>query len=297
MSARFALVALLLAGGQTAGPPPDQILDRVGRYVRDFEEAFAVVVSDEQYEQKAVVLDGRAGGRSNRTQRIRSEMLFAWLPEQQSWLTARNVLAVNGAPVPDSRNRIDAALTDAPDGSDRRTRLRRLRDEGARFNVGRIYRNFNDPTLVLQFLHPVYQPRFNFTVLGTEKMNGIEAWKLSFAERVFPTVIQTPTIDLPSSGVAWVERASGAVARTRLILTDPSTNMHGDITVEYRHNPRLGVMVPTRMTEEYTQMLLANVAAAGEPQRITTMRERIECVATYSNFRRFETTARMIVPQ
>jgi hypothetical protein len=294
-SALFALVALLLTS-QGAGASSDQILERAGRYVREFEDAFAIVVSDEQYEQKAVVLGDGGRRLSGETRRIQSEMLFAWLPEQQSWMTARNVLAVNRSAVPDSKYRIDAALMPA-EGSDRRTRLRRLRDEGARFNLGRIYRNFNDPTLVLQFLDPVYQPRFTFAVLGTDKVNGVEAWKLSFTERVLPTVIQTPTIDLPSSGVVWIEHASGAVARTTLTLTDSSTNMHAQITVEYRFNSKLGVTVPTRMTEEYTQTILANMAPAGEPQRVMTVRERIECVATYSNFRRFETTARMIVPR
>jgi hypothetical protein len=51
---------------------------------------------------------------------------------QEKWLTVRNVLAVDGVTVPDSRDRLTAALADS--NPDRLPRLRRLRDESARFN-------------------------------------------------------------------------------------------------------------------------------------------------------------------
>jgi hypothetical protein len=275
-------------------PPPAEILARVGDYVRRFETDFAIIISDERYDQRDVVFaDGRMRSRMERA--IRSETLLAWVPEQQSWLTARNVLSVDGAAVTDSKVRLDAAL--AENTPDTRARLRRLRDEGARFNVGRIYRNFNDPTLVMQYLDPAYQPRFAFTVLGADRIGGVEAWKIAFAERSRPTLIQTPTVDLLSTGTIWVGRADGSVVRTMLTVMDALSNTTAQIDVDYRLDSKLGIRVPARMSESYEQQALENVAPAGAPQRLITRRERIECVATYSNYRRFETSGRLVSPQ
>lgn len=291
----LALLLIAAPAGQSASlPPPLSILERVGEYVRRFENEFAIIISDEEYEQKDVVTDARGIVRSRAQRRLRSETLFAWLPEQQSWLTARNVLAVDGTAVPDSKARLDAAL--AEDGPDSRVRLRRLRDEGARFNIGRIFRNFNDPTLVLQFLDPVFQPRFAFTMLGVERVNGVEAWKIAFAERSRPTLIQTPTLDLASMGTVWIGRADGSVVRTSLTIKDVFTNTTAVLVVDYRLDAKLGLKVPARMTETYEQQALVNVAQPGAPQNLVARRERIECVATYSNYRRFETSGRLVAP-
>jgi len=294
----LALVLLLLAAPTAqAGslPAPGQILARVGDYVRRFETDFAIIISDERYDQKDVVIGDNGRLRSRAQRAIRSETLFAWVPEQQAWLTARNVLTVDGATVPDSKTRLDAAL--AENTPDTRARLRRLRDEGARFNVGRIYRNFNDPTLVMQYLDPTYQPRFAFTLLSADRIGGVDAWKIAFAERSKPTLIQTPTVDLVSTGTVWVGRADGSVVRTMLTVEDVLSNTTAQIDVDYRLDPKLGIRVPVRMSETYEQQALENIAPAGAPQRLATRRERIECVATYSNYRRFETSGRLVSPQ
>src|SRR6185295_17990348 len=120
-------------------PPLADLLTRAGTHVRRFEQDFELVISDEDYRQ-------RAGGRmyaTSRQRRTRSEMLFMWLPGESTWLAVRNVLAVDGRPVPDSQNRLTDRLGDPSAG--RVTRLRRLMDESARFNLGRIYRNINYP--------------------------------------------------------------------------------------------------------------------------------------------------------
>ena len=288
------LVLLLLAAPspQAASQPSlDQLLDRVAQYVKRFQDDFAIVISDEQYVQKDVVQIESGQVRSRAQRRIRSETVFAWLLEQQSWLIARKVLSVDGTPVPDSKERLDAVLGET--GPARNARLQRLRDEGARFNIGRIYRNFNDPTFVLQFLTPARQPRFAFTLLGAEK----DSWKVAFSERATPTVIQTPTSkNLLSSGTVWISRADYNVVRTQLVVKDPSAHTTADISVDYRFDRRLGIGVPVRMAELYTQSAISNIAPAGAPVRLITTWERIECVATYSNYRRFETSGRLVPP-
>jgi hypothetical protein len=288
------LAFAMLIGQATDQPPLAQILERVGHYVRQFEDDFAIVVSDEDYTQQDVVNTEPGGRRSSVARRLRSEMVFAWLPETQSWLAARHVLTVDGAPVADSKDRMDAAL--AAPGPEGRARIRRLRDEGARFNIGRVYRNFNDPTLVLQFLDPGYQGRFAFSLVGKERANEVDAWKIAFAERGPPSLITAPASDLPSNGLVWIGRVDGTVVRTSLTLKDAATNTRADIVVDYRRSPKLGIEVPVRMVETYMQQALVDGASPGTPRKLVTMRERIECVATYSNFRRFETSGRLVTP-
>jgi hypothetical protein len=72
-------------------PSLDQLLDRVAQYVTRFQDDFAIVLSDEQYDQTVVVKEESGRTRSRVQRQIRSETVFAWLLEQQSWLTAREV--------------------------------------------------------------------------------------------------------------------------------------------------------------------------------------------------------------
>jgi hypothetical protein len=120
---------------------------------------------------------------------------------------------------------------------------------------------------------------------------------MAFAERAPPSLIKTPASDLPSHGLVWVGRADGAIVRTSLTLKDATTNTRADIVVDFRRSPKLGIEVPVRMVESYEQQALENGASPGMPQRMVAVRERIECVATYSNFRRFETSGRLVTPQ
>ena len=250
-----ALLALALSSSASDQGSLDDTLRRIAQYVQKFEQDFAIVISDEHYEQKEV-LKFESGRATSLVRTIGSEMLFAWLPERQSWLTVRNVLMVDGAAVPDSKGR-----------------------------------------LVLQLLDAKNQSRFAFTVVGVEKANGIDAWKLSFIERSTPTLLQTNTRDLLSSGLVWVARSDGTVARTKLTLKDAIENTTADLLVDYGRNPNLGIFVPIRMAETYFQQRVANLAGSGMPFRFGVTTERIECVATYSNFRRFETSGRVVVPR
>src|SRR5215469_2680175 len=156
-----AVVSVVLAQPTREPTLPDLLL-RAGAYVHQLEADFSAVIGDEEYEQKDVFRTPRAGG--GRTRRTRAEMSFMWMPDETVWLSVRNVLRVDGATVPDSRTRLDAAIADPTSG--RASQLRRLRDEGARFNIGRIGRNFSDPMLGLQVVDPGVQQRFTFMKAG-----------------------------------------------------------------------------------------------------------------------------------
>jgi hypothetical protein len=274
-------LAVQASTGPGAEPRLTQLLARAGEQVRHFEQDFALLISDEDYEQ-------HASGRyfvAPLHRRTRAEMLFLWLPDEAVWLTVRNVMNVDGKDVVGSRNRLNDALDET--GGQRLTRLRRLVDESARFNVGRTFRNFNYPTLVLSFLDPALQPRFTFTLAGRERIRGTDSWKINYAERTTPTVIQGDGFDRVSRGTVWIADHDSVVVRTRLDLRIPGVDSSAWATVEvdYQRDSKLDMWLPTHMHETYMEM------------RASTVSENIGGEATYSNFRRFETSGRVVPPQ
>ena len=294
---------------KAAGEPSlADILSRAGQYVHQFEQDFAVVICDEDYRQddQPRRSDPKGSNRGSRDlstadatvedgpfhRETRSEMLFVRSEQAAMWLAVRNVLIVRDAgvqfpvKVSGSQGRIDRALRDESPGQV--SRLRALADEGARFNLGGIYRNFNTPTLVLQFLAPEYQSRFTFRIAGREKVSGNQAIKLEFAENGTPTVIALNNgHQLVSTGLVWVRESDGAVLRTRLTVKAPQTDdgpgIDGTINVTYGWDGKLQMWVPSKMEERYAEQRQPG--------------EKIEAYATYSNFRRFETSARIVSPQ
>ena len=170
--------------------------------------------------------------------------------------------------------------------------LRRLRDEGARFNIGRIGRNFSDPMLGLQVIDPDVQPRFTFVLASNERVRGVNTVRLSFVEHARPTLISRgDKQDLPAHGDVWIDPGNGVVHQTRLITDDSTFDVRATITVTFAHDPKIQRWLPARMDETYVQQGVTGGVANAVAD---TFMERIECVATYTNYRRFETAARLL---
>ena len=290
--ASVVLAAGMLSAGE-AQPSVGEVLAQAGRYVERFKGEFKAVISDERYQQRLRRTEDRdsrvirTGGRRD----IRSEMLFLSLPDERTWLTVRRVHKVDSRLVADSWQRLEDILADA--GPARATRLRQLLDEGSRFNLGQISRNFSDSTLVLQFLQPAVQPRFAFTFAGATSVKGIDAWRLDFVERGPPTVVTLNGADVPSRGSVWIARDEGTVLETELAQSNEAIHLAAQIRVTFRRDAALAMWLPVRMAEEYKQQQLG---WWGTPPRTAIVNETIECVATYSNFRRFETSGRIVPP-
>jgi hypothetical protein len=295
---RTILIALLLmpvasqrAAAQTSPPPLRGILVRAAAYVQQFETNFALAVSDETYLQTQMASGLPGGGfQASARRRTESEMLFVWLPHEQLWMTARNVRVVDGKAIPNSEGRLATAF-DATD-EERIARLRRIRDESARFNLGQIRRNMNEPTFALEFLSARLQPRFRWDLKGRETVNGGESWKVAFEERARPTLVTRDGVNLVSTGTVWINTSSHAVMKTTLVVEDRGLRTRATIDVDYGYEPKLGLRVPTRMTEMYGQLRMPLTAGGSIPLH----EDRIECQATYSNYRRFETSGRLVTP-
>jgi hypothetical protein len=289
--ATVAAVLVAPAGRGSDSPSSTKILAAAGQYVQQFEHAFAVVIADETYTQ-----DVHVQGDPSAARRMQSEVLFMWVPEDRTWLTVRSVLAVNGKRVPDSTARLERALQEPL--ADRESRLHRLAEESARFNVGVIHRNFNNPTLVLQFLDPSYQSRFSFTIQPKdreERKGGIFVQKVMFAEVQRPTIIRDGDQDVVSTGALWARVSDGTIVRTTLAVTDHKTDTQAFVAVDYRHDTRLDMWVPSHMEEHYQSRVVEDHLGALD-SKVSRLSE-ITCLADYSHFRRFETSGRVLVPK
>jgi hypothetical protein len=278
----------------TAAPKPlDAMLRLVGLHVRQFEASFASVIGDEDYVQ----VDDLP--QSSEQRLIHSEVLSVWIPDARRWMWARNVLIVDGAAV-DGSSRLDEVATSA--GPNLLRRLQGIRNAGARFNIGAIDRNLNDPTFALLFLDPGMQPRFKFHLDGKEKIGDTDAVKISFSEHMRPTLVRDGSKDAPANGAVWVSPSDGGVLRTQLTfvlkdaapghgpmifngpggLVEAAIDMNAEIEVDYQHDAGMESWVPAQMRERYRQTA-----------RLSTI-ETVRCTATYSNFRKFQTAARLV---
>jgi hypothetical protein len=257
----------------------DQTLERASGWLAEAQKQWGVMLCDERYVQE-VWGPRRVGAGPVETARLArrllvSEFLFVWVPDADRWTGFRDVAQVDGQPVRDRADRLQSLLMNKPELS--LASLRALADESARFNIGPADRNLNEPSKALLVLVPRYMSHFRFRTLGEDRISGIAAWHIGYTEVRRPTLIQKLKQDAPIRGELWVEPEHGWVVRTRLRVQDPTTGADASILVEYGRVKDPSVWMPLRMTERYE---------AGSSS--------VRGIAEYSNFRRFETSGRVL---
>lgn len=248
------------------------VLARASAYLARFTEAFSNVVATERYVQDVT----GAGGLLSRTapstagprhRELHSELVLVRSAGPLGWQTFRDVFEVDGAPVRDRTDRLARLFEDG--AADARDQAARIARESARYNIGAAERTINSPVLALLFLQADQQPRFTFSRGTPTSAFSDRVDVIAFEEAARPTVIRTVQDgDRPASGRFWIDRESGAVLQSELVLTGSDVSIR--FTTMFRQDQTLGVAVPYRLEEEY-------VLASG----------RLVGVATYENFRRF----------
>ena len=263
--------ALTASARQDAGARPDLaiLLRRAGEYVRSYHDTLTTVVAEETYLQRA-----KRGYKREESRTLKSEFaLVRGAPGENLWLAIRDVVEVDGQRITEE-SRINDLLVGARDNL--RSAARAIADEQSKYNLGDVYRTINVPTLPLEFLLPDRQSRFRLRQTGGTTVSGSETIAVSFEERSRPTIIQTVGgRDVVSRGTAWIA-PDGRVLKTELI-TAGIRGLRVVINVTYEFQPRLDLFLPVRMHESYRARDL-----------------EITAVATYSNFRRFETESRIV---
>jgi hypothetical protein len=264
----LAPIALTLAADQ---PSQKTVLERGGANVAAMAAALPTIVATETFDQ---TLRGQGVAESSR--RLVAEFAWVRVPGDVEPIAVRDVVEVDGRVVAD-RARLAALLH-----GDRRASwadARAILEEGARYNLAHGSRNFNLPTVALFFLHPDRQSRFKW---ARRSSNEPAVWEFEFRERDRPTVIRLSRGDADdrldpvySRGRIRVDPVTGIVQRTVLELT--LVRVRYTLTTEFAPVAAVDLVVPVRLTERYET-----------PEEIVTG------TATYTNYRRFQTTGRLL---
>jgi formylglycine-generating enzyme required for sulfatase activity len=301
MRARFRLLVLALLA--VAGSAPltgfaafnddkpqlDDLLNRAAWYLDYFIEQFENVVAEESYVQDASLLlpsyrpiPGRGGailaapspteiGRA-RHRDLRSDFLLVKSPDTSALVAFRDVLSVDGVAVRDREQRLARLFLEAP--PDSMSQAQRIGDEGARYNLGNMRSTLGNPVLGLGVLQFSYQHRFKFSIGKEDRAVGPGVWTIEYRETSSPAMIRgEANSDLFAHGRVWIDASNGIVRKTELQVEQPA--IRAVVVTTFRIDDRFNIAVPNEMREQYT---------LGTGNKINT-------VASYGRFRRFDVTA------
>lgn len=238
-------------GAQVPRSRLDELLFKANQYVVAYQQQFSGLVAEERYSQSVHGRDGR----QKQVRTLVSDYLLVGLTGDSVWRSLRDVREVDGAPVRDRQARLlDLFMTP---GRSVNRQVTRLLDESARYNIGNIERDFNQPILPLIFLDPLYQHRFDFSLDGDERVEQGLVDVISFVENTRPTMIQlrsqgkTIFRDTSSSGRFWLDYETGRVIKSELRVGAQQTQVNATVTVAYQPNTTLDLWVPVTMDERY----------------------------------------------
>lgn len=254
------------------------VLERVGRYVNEYQARLAGVVAEETYKQDVrTASSARPGATSHRE--LKSDLLLVRPAADGPWLQFRDVFEVDGKPVRDRDDRLLKLFVDTK--LDFRGQAEAIALEGSRYNIGPVQRTINVPVLALVYFGAAFQERSKFLRVSAGNVKRFaavpttsEVWAIEFREVGAPTLIRgAKDSDLPAKGRAWIETGTGRVLATELNAEDQV--IRAKIEVTYGVQPGLDLLVPIQMKEAYVHNF-----------RI----DRIFGEASYGRFRQFKVT-------
>jgi hypothetical protein len=296
------------------------VLARAGRYVVQYGEELSLIIGVEHYSQWLTSSDFRHP--VMRT--LVSEFALVRIPDD--WLGFRDVFEVDGTAVHDRQGRLQKLLLDRSqaglDGGRRIADESARYNMGAiqrNFNVPTTALFFLHPRNQARFEYkrdgedaldgqPVWKVRYR-----EKKRPSI--------------IRTSAGRDMPVSGTFWVDPATGRVLKTHMEIKSATSVTSGEktgsldremgtsiasagpgvivertltndlaarrvpssasITVTYKRNDRLALLVPVEMRETYEG---AWAHPGTQKEALTT----INCRATYDAFKRFETSGRVV---
>ena len=180
---------------------------------------------------------------------------------------------VDGVRVKSTAGNLDALEKGSPEENSRM--IAAINKENVRYDIGSVLRHSNVPTFALKVVRVTEVGRFDFTRNGTEKINGIVAWKIKFVEKRAPTLLNALGPDpkpLFSTGILWIEPTTGRILKTEFSIENPYSKPRasGRMVVSYVEEKNRGIYVPKEMIEHYE-----------------SDEGYVDCQAFYSNFRSF----------
>ena len=285
--ARTACAIVLAAAVLGAQDPTlDVVLARAADYVAQYQQQLRGLVAEETYRQNMMpTSSGRPigpGARSRQTREgreLKSDLLLVKLGDENFWMQFRDVFEVDRKPIRDRDQRLSRLFIEAK--ADARAQAERIQQESASYNLGPLMRTINVPIMALLFFERSVQPQLKFEqgkAGNVKRFDGLAdpqaIWMIEYREVGKGTMVRGENDrDIPSHGRVWLDSSNGRVLQTELISED--TALRADITVFYKTEPGLELLVPGEMREIYT---------------IRRSETRIDGRATYSRFRQFTVT-------
>ncbi|HEY6358964.1 MAG TPA: hypothetical protein VIX35_12000 [Vicinamibacterales bacterium] len=262
-----------------AGQKPEvpALLASAGSYLDAYEHKFSAVVAREDYALTMMLPPPSSGGTGRTVRRaLQSDVMMLNLGPAE-WVAFRDVDHVDGRAVHDSDSRLETLLLKP--SADVLRAAHQIANESARYNIG-VPRNFNVPTMALAYLGRHNQTRSKFTIKTTEKIDDMDTVVVEFQETANPGLITAALGAVSTRGRFWIVPSSGAIPRTELSCrVDRGTSwVEGTVSVTYKLEPSLDVLVPARMDETYRRD--TGESDAGQ--------------ATYADFRMFNVDTKAI---
>lgn len=263
----LALPLLAPATGAAQRPDLDEVVRRMGDYLVSYETRLATVVAEESYSQTVIA----SGRREQRT--LRSDYVLTRTGDRGVFVGFRDTFEVDGMAVRDRDARLQRLMA-----SGATAQAARIAAENSRYNLANevVTRNVNVPTFALEVLHPRNHWRLSFRRADAPAPGYPQTLDVEFRERERPTLVRRPDgRDNPMRGTIRVGTATGEITRT--LLSWDQTK--GSVDVTFGRVDGVEVMVPLVMRETFAR---DGTSLSAE--------------ATYSNYRRFQTTGRIITP-
>jgi hypothetical protein len=278
---RLALAAVLLLAGQHL-PATRTIVSSVSRYVTQYQHDFVSLVADESTTQQVI-----ANGDVIETRTTNGEMFATFIESDRAWMTVHDIAAVDGQPIV-NHDDVRAMLLAEP----LRAIAPRVAAANARYNIGHVIRNFNEPTLALVLFTParVDDLRVERVTAGEDATRDTDASTdarcradcgalvtLRFRDRDGQSLVRSAAGAVSTRGSAIVEAANGRVRRT--IVTFDDRHVEATLDTTYGLDTHVAFWVPVTFVERYV------AHATGEQTLVRS---------TFTNYRRFETSGRMV---
>jgi hypothetical protein len=250
----------------------DNVLMRLDGYLEKYEGELSAVVADEQLIQET---DGRVTA-AKRTRRLNSEIAFVRLPGSLEWLGFRNVRILDGKPLLATKTLAELLASASADAM---AQASLLVNGSAQCNLGNP-RTTNMPNQPLELLSEKYRHRYEVKLDGRGKMRGRATDIVDLREIGGDPIVYNEGRQMRSHVRAWVDVINGALWRAEVELSVPGDYRNPAwLRVDFAEDQSLKILVPVQMQERFNF-----VADTGTG------------VATYSNFRRFQISARIVPP-
>jgi hypothetical protein len=245
------------------------VLAHATSYLADYQRQLGFVLADERATQQA--FDGAR--RLTAERRTSGEFFVTFLPADHAWISVHDTIEVDGRTVTDREDLRELLAREPLLGA-----VRVLVERNARYNIGNISRNFNEPTLALLTLEPSRRSQLRFSRVRVDHDAGVDVVTLKFKETDAPSLVHgTNGQDVFSTGEMAIEAGTGRVRRT-LIRFDSASTV-ATLTTTYAREPKLDLWVPVTMAERYERMK--------SPHDLVTVE------TAYSNYRRFDVNIRI----